>query len=93
MGVTDEMGVLEMMIEKDHSWQTNSHLRPRPRSGLAERLVANERTPCQCSAHKRHDYNVVALYKAQMTTAQDARRSCRRRKANAEYIHRLAKKK
>lgn len=76
-----------MMIEKDHSWQT--HLQTRPQSGLAERLVADERTPCQCSADKRHDYDAscctylparyfsAELHKAQMTTAQAARRSCR----------------
>lgn len=42
------MGVLEMMIEKHQSWQTNAHLR----TGLRRDLAS---TPCQCSADKLQD--------------------------------------
>lgn len=35
--------MLEMMIEKHQSWQRNARRRARPRRGLAERLLADER--------------------------------------------------
>lgn len=52
----DEMGVIEMMIENDQSWQTNTHPQAPRQTGLAARPVAGSREsrPCQGSADRLH---------------------------------------
>lgn len=93
------MGVIEMMMEKNRSWQTNTHPAPLTRSGLAERLVADDKVGPVSTLHTnsmmvvlhvaliyQQDICHCDLLRDEMIATQADRKTCRHRETSAELF-------